>query len=91
MSPRIELDESAFEAADVTNPKGAISPSASRQLLDPEWQNPSSEILMLYVAEEPCVGLEFSYHGLNWEIVEYRNGWIARLVIGSHDSAARER
>jgi hypothetical protein len=36
----------------------------------------------LYVAEEPRVGLEFRYYGLDWRIVDYRNGWIARMLVG---------
>jgi hypothetical protein len=36
---------------------------------------------MLYVAEEPRVGLEFSYHGLDWQIVDYRDGWVAKLLV----------
>ena len=36
---------------------------------------------MLYVAEEPHVGLEFTYHGLDWQIVDYRDGWVARLLV----------
>jgi hypothetical protein len=52
-----------------------------RQLLDADWEDSKAEPLMLYVAEEPRVGLEFSYHGLRWRIVDYREGWIARLLV----------
>jgi hypothetical protein len=56
-------------------------PAAARQLLDADWEDSTAAPLMLYVAEEPRVGLEFSYHGLDWEIIDYRNGWIAKLLV----------
>jgi hypothetical protein len=36
---------------------------------------------MLYVPEEPRVGLAFSYHGLDWRIVDYSDGWVAQLEL----------
>ena len=36
---------------------------------------------MLYVADDPQIGDEFSYNGLSWRIVDYRNGWVARLLV----------
>ena len=81
MSPRIHLDESASEAPFVARVVGEIPPPIMRQLLDADWEDPKSESLMLYVAEEPRVGLEFSYHGLDWQIVDYRDGWVAKLLV----------
>ncbi len=81
MNPRIELDESAPEAPPPTSAGDQAAPPAARQLLDADWQDTGAEPLLLYVAEEPSVGLEFSYHGLDWEIVEYRDGWVAKLVV----------
>jgi len=82
MSPRFQLDESVSEAPIFAKVAGEIPPPVTRQLLDADWDNSEAEPLMLYVAEEPRVGLEFSYHGLNWQIVDYRNGWVARLLVG---------
>jgi len=60
---------------------GEIPPPITRQLLDADWEDSKDEPLMLYVAEEPSVGLEFDYHGLSWQIVDYRDGWVARLLV----------
>jgi hypothetical protein len=81
MSPRIHLDESVSDAPIVAKVAGEIPPPVDRQLLDADWDDSEAEPLMLYVAEEPRVGLEFSYHGLSWQIVDYRNGWVARLLV----------
>ncbi|MBD3853914.1 MAG: hypothetical protein IFJ96_03965 [Acidobacteria bacterium] len=59
---------------------GPPSPVA-RHLLDANWEDPTSETLMLYLADEPRIGDEFPYHGLRWMIVDYRNGWVARLLV----------
>jgi len=37
--------------------------------------------LLLYLSEEPEIGREFEYGGARWEIVDYQDGWIARLVV----------
>jgi len=81
MSPRIHLDESVSDAPIVAKVAGEIPPPVDRQLLDADWDDSEAEPLMLYVAEEPRVGLEFSYHGLSWQIVDYRDGWVARLLV----------
>jgi len=81
MSPRIQLDESLSEAPIVATVAGKIPPPVSRQLLDADWEDSKAEPLMLYVSEEPRVGLEFSYHGLSWQIIDYRDGWVARLLV----------
>jgi hypothetical protein len=79
VQPRIELDESAPDAcADTVAEYQAPSPAA-RQLVDANWEHSTRDALMLYVAEEPRVGLEFSYHGLDWRIVAYCDGWVAKL------------
>jgi hypothetical protein len=81
MSPRIDLDESASGKPIVALAMDEIPPPVTRQLLDADWEDSKAEPLMLYVAEEPRVGLEFSYHGLSWQIVDYRDGWVARLLV----------
>ena len=81
MSPRFHLDESVIGAPFVGTAAGENPRSISRQLLVADWEDSETEPLMLYVAEEPRVGLEFFYHGLSWKIVDYRNGWVARLLV----------
>jgi hypothetical protein len=81
MKLRFDLDESVAEDPIVATEAGEIPPRIMRQLLDPDWENSKDEPLMLYVAEEPRVGLEFSYHGLSWQIVDYRDGWVARMLV----------
>ena len=81
MSPRIHLDESVSGTQIIAAFEGENPPPAIRQLLDADWEDSETEPLMLYVAEEPCVGLEFSYHGLSWQIVDYQEGWVAKLLV----------
>jgi hypothetical protein len=81
MSPRIQLDESVSEVPITLETEAGSPPAAARQLLDADWEDSSTQTLMLYVAEEPRVGLEFSYHGLDWQIVDYRDGWVAKLLV----------
>jgi hypothetical protein len=81
MRPRFHLDESVSGAPIAATAAGEIPPLVTRQLLVADWENSETEPLMLYVAEEPRVGLEFSYHGLSWQIVDYRDGWVARLLV----------
>ena len=47
----------------------------------PDWGDPSAPPLLLYLSEEPEIGREFEYGGARWEIVDYQDGWIARLVV----------
>ena len=54
--------------------RGAGSSSA-------DWGDPGSPPLLLYLAEEPEVGRVFEYGGAHWEIVDYQDGWVARLVV----------
>jgi len=58
-----------------------VPPPVTRSLFDADWEDSKAETLMLYVAEEPRVGLQFSYHGLEWRIIDYRDGWIAKLLV----------
>jgi hypothetical protein len=81
MSPRIELDESAPDATIAAVATGLPPAPLARQFVDADWEHATAEALMLYVAEEPRVGLEFSYHGLSWRIVDYSEGWVATLAI----------
>ena len=51
------------------------------KIADPDWFGVSSDALMLYLANEPAIGEVFTYHGLRWQVVDYHDGWVARLVI----------
>jgi hypothetical protein len=46
-----------------------------------DWNDPTAPALLLYLAEEPEIGHRFSYGGASWEIVDYHDGWVARLVV----------
>ena len=81
MSLRFDLDESVADEPVVATVSGEYPPPYLRQLLDADWEDSKDEALTLYVAEEPRVGLEFSYHGLDWQIVDYKDGWVARLLV----------
>lgn len=81
MTPRIQLDESLPEVPIAHVETGGPPSPVARHLLDANWEDPTSETLMLYLADEPRIGDEFPYHGLRWMIVDYRNGWVARLLV----------
>ena len=69
--------ESPAAAAGVRSP----GPGDSADTLLPSGDG-TGPPLLLWVAQEPEIGLRFAYDGLVWEIVDYRDGWIARLVTG---------
>jgi hypothetical protein len=37
--------------------------------------------MLLYYADEPTVGTRFRYAGVEWEVVDYDDGWVARMVV----------
>jgi hypothetical protein len=43
---------------------------------------------MLFVPDEPSLGMRFRYADLTWEVVDYSRGWIARLLVGSDEPTA---
>ena len=77
------LDETESENLTVlpigsgTAPASPVSP----HLAHADWESQTDDSLMLYLAEEPQIGAEFSYNGLEWRIVDYRDGWVARLLV----------
>ena len=81
MGPRIQLDDSAPNDSVIRVTKPVGSPPPSRQLLDADWEDSKAGTLVLYVAEEPRAGLEFSHHGLACQIVEYDDRWIAKMPV----------
>jgi len=46
-----------------------------------DLNDPAVPPLLLYLADEPEIGRQFTYDGARWEIVDYQDGWIARLVV----------
>jgi len=38
--------------------------------------------LLLYLGDEPEIGRRFRYYDVEWEIVDYDDGWVARLIVG---------
>jgi hypothetical protein len=44
-------------------------------------EDQGSPPLLLYLADEPEIGRRFRYGSALWEIVDYQDGWIARLVV----------
>ena len=65
MDPRIQLDESHSDTPVGQIPVTSPPPATARHLLDADWESSEGDPLMLYVAEEPRVGLEFSYNGVS--------------------------
>ena len=61
-------------------PRRPLAPSPPQQVLA-DWHGPARDALLLYVPEEPEIGMRFPYAGLTWEIVDYRDGWIASLIV----------
>ncbi len=83
MSSQINLDDSAPNGLDSLT---AVSPPEPppvhrRQLATPDWDRTSPGQLKLYVPNEPLIGDEFSYNGVRWQVVDYRDGWIARILL----------
>ena len=85
MTPQIELDDRPTR-----QPRGSVvrsRPAAGRDrrdrplLADPDWHRRGRDALLLFVSDEPAIGERFRYHGSTWEIVDYRDGWVARLVV----------
>lgn len=63
--------------AAVRQPGAAFRPPPAANERDLADENP----LLLYLADEPEIGREFTYGGARWEIVDYQDGWVARLVV----------
>jgi len=81
MTPRIFLDTSDPPVPIPLPADDAAPPAASNQLVHIDWEDSGIDQLMLYLAEDPQIGVEFSYNGLEWRIVDYRDGWVARLLV----------
>jgi hypothetical protein len=40
-----------------------------------------SDTLTLYFSGEPRIGEEFSYNDLRWRVIDYRDGWVAEMLV----------
>ena len=81
MNPRIELDDTVVSASTASGVSAAPPPPFGRELAHADWEDSNDEPLMLYLSEEPAIGDEFSYNGMRWQIIDYRDGWVARLLV----------
>ena len=83
MTPRISLDDAAPEGgAIISGPPFDLQPSTgNRQLAVTDWDRTSADHLLLYLAEEPGIGDRFSYNGIQWQVVDYCDGWVARILL----------
>ena len=85
MAPRILLDDERGAAPPLHRPtrpaKVRSTPRGRRPIAEPDWERPAPAALLLFVPEEPSIGLRFRYHGIAWEVVDYRHGWVARMVV----------
>ena len=83
MTPRITLIDDAPDQAPAPHPAAVgdrVSPRAASPAFA-DWDDPGAPPLLLYLADEPELGREFEYGGARWEIVDYQDGWVARLVV----------
>lgn len=77
MALRITLGEDPADRRPAPRPAAVREPAAAAA----DWGDPCAPPLLLYLTEEPEIGLRFEYGGARWEIVDYQDGWIARLVV----------
>jgi len=81
MDLRFELDDTAASASMAERVMAGPPPPVGPQLAHADWENSTDQALMLYLSEEPAIGDEFSYNGVQWRIIDYRDGWVARLLV----------
>jgi len=81
MNPRFELDDTVALAIDVKSIQIEPPPPITRQLAHANWETSADDGLKLYLSDEPGIGDEFSYNGVRWQIIDYRDGWVARLLV----------
>jgi hypothetical protein len=85
MTMRITLtdeDVVADVASSIPYPAARRAAPDSPAPIFADWDDDRSPTLLLFLAEEPEIGRQFSYDGVDWEIIDYRDGWVARLLVG---------
>jgi hypothetical protein len=80
MNPMFELDDTVTSPS-IVELHGAEPPPLNRQLADIDWESMTDDGLKIYLSDEPGIGEEFTYNGVRWRIVDYRDGWVARLLV----------
>ncbi len=81
MNTRIELDDSGPGIPSAPVEWDAPPAPCARQFAHIDWERSTADGMKLYLSEEPRIGDEFSYNGVRWQIVDYRDGWVARLLV----------
>jgi hypothetical protein len=74
-------EDNAAADAPLLPPAHRPAPRESSVPVFADWDDDRSPALQLFLADEPEIGRRFSYSGVDWEIVDYRNGWVARLLV----------
>jgi hypothetical protein len=83
MTVRITLsdDETTAAGIPIVPPVKRTAPREQSVPAFADWDDDQRPALLLFLADEPEIGRRFSYSGVDWEIVDYRNGWVARLLV----------
>lgn len=83
MTLRILLSEDNGDGLTAPLPAAVREPDLAHRPRGPVagLEEQGSPPLLLYLADEPEIGRRFHYGGALWEIVDYQDGWIARLVV----------
>jgi hypothetical protein len=71
------VDDTISERVAGTAPMPSYGPGPAYA----EWDDGRRSGLLLYLADEPEIGRRFTYGGVEWEIIDYHDGWIAQLVV----------
>ena len=83
MNPRISLDDSIVSDVAVYSVQSSKIPAPSdhRQLASTDWDRSTPGHLNLFLPDEPRIGDQFSYNGVQWQVVDYSDGWVARILL----------
>ena len=83
MTLRIVLSEETGESRPLLKPAAVRRPGggAWRDLPVVDLDGEATPPMLLFLPDEPEIGRRFSYGGADWEVVDYQDGWIARLLV----------
>ena len=83
MTLHIVLSEESGDSRAACPPSRVQYPAPSSRPDPPlvDLGDPAAPPMLLYLADEPEIGRRFSYGGAVWEVVDYQDGWIARLLV----------